>query len=133
MTLDFLRQHLSIDAQRRLLLFTMLLLWTSLTLERESAPMTADAGTSVFAEPPAYLHPPEVIGFDLSGLPAKPASDVEAALVASTRAVADVDARAHTHMSLAVYYKLRGQRSRAEAEKRKGDYWMRVAKYLDTM
>ena len=132
MTLDFLRQHLSLDAQRRLLLFTMLLLWTTLTLDRERAPMISDTGTSVFSEPPAYLHPPEAIGFDLSGVP--PASSgVEAALLASARDVPDVDARAHTHMSLAVYYKLRGQRSRAEAEKRKGDYWMRVAKYIDSM
>jgi len=115
-------------AQVRLLVLTGLLLGTTLIAEgeRASAP-AADSWTSVFAEPPAYLHPAAAIGFDVSGV-AVPAPDgVEAALLASVHA-ADSHTRAHAHMSLAVYYKLRGLSGLAAQEKRKGDYWLKVAR-----
>lgn len=126
MTLD-LSAHLSPDSQRRLLLFTALLLWTTLTFQAVSQPTLADANGTVFEHPPAYLHPPEVIGFNLSGLP--PAGDTTAdALRAAAATATNPAARAQTHLGLAVYYKQHGKRALAENEKRKGDYWARVAR-----
>jgi hypothetical protein len=110
-----------------------LLLWGTTVVARDHATgaLPGDSGGSVFAEPPAYLHPRAAIGFDLSGLRPPQPGGVEAALVASTRGVVDSDTRAHTHMSLAVYYKIHGETEKAAAEKRKGDYWVRVAKFVD--
>ena len=118
-------------AQLRLLLLTGLLLGTTIVAQSQRAGAGArDAWTSVFAEPPAYLHPRAALGFDVSGLPAAAPGGIEAALWASVRGVAGRDTRAHTHMSLAVYYKIHGQGTRAAAEKRKGDYWVRVARFM---
>ncbi len=122
------------EGQMRLLVLCVLLLGTTVVTQGESASYpVSEAATSVYEEPPAYLHPRTAIGFDLSGLPATPSSGVEAALLASAREAADVEARAHTHMSLAVYYKLNGQNGKAAAEKRKGDYWLRVARIMEEL
>jgi hypothetical protein len=118
-------------AQLRLLVLAGLLLGTTIVAQSERAGASArDAWTSVFAEPPAYLHPRTAFGFDLSGLPPAAPGGVEAALLESVRGVAGRYTRAHTHMSLAVYYKIHGQRGRAATEKRKGDYWVRVARFV---
>ena len=115
-------------AQARLLLLTALLLGATVVAESErSSQPQPDHWTSVFAEPPAYLHPAAAISFDVSGLRDSASDSVEAALVASFR-TADLQTRAHAHLSLAVYYKLRGMNGLAAEEKRKGDYWRRVAK-----
>lgn len=126
MTLD-LSAHLSPDSQRRLLLFTALLLWTSLTFQTVSQSAPAEANGTVFEHPPAYLHPTEVIGFNLSGLPPVGDSTADALRAAAASAI-DPSARAQTHLGLAVYYKQHGKRALAENEKRKGDYWARVAR-----
>ena len=120
------------QGQMRLLVLCVLLLGaTVVTRDEPASYAAAEALTSVYEEPPAYLHPRTAIGFDLSGLPASASSGVEAALLASARGAANVEARGHTHLSLAIYYKLRGQNSKAAAEKRKADYWLRVAKFVD--
>lgn len=116
---------------RLLVLCVLLLGATVLTQDEPASYTTFEAVTSVYEEPPAYLHPRTAIGFDLSGLPASGLSGVEAALLASARGAANVEARGHTHLSLAIYYKLHGQNGRAAAEKRKADYWLRVAKFVD--
>jgi len=117
-------------AQARLLLFTALLLGATVTIESERSGSPEPEGwSSVFVEPPAYLHPAEAIRFDISGLPAPAADSIEAALLDSLQP-GDLQARAHAHMTLAVYYKLRGKTSLAAEEKRKGDYWLRVAKVV---
>lgn len=117
--------------QVRLLVLTGLLLCATLVAQRARATTAAgDPWSSVFAEPPAYLHPRAALGFDVSGLPSAAPGGMEAALLASVRGVAGQYTRAHTHMSLAVYYKIHGQRGRAAAEKRKGDYWVRVARFV---
>jgi hypothetical protein len=132
MTPHFLTAPAVPEAQLRLLVLCVLLLGTTVvTQEQPAVPMPSDALTSVYLEPPAYLHPRTAIGFDLSGLPRPASSAVEAALLESVRDAVNVDARAHTHMSLAVYYKVHGQSSRAAAEKRKADYWLRVARIVD--
>jgi hypothetical protein len=119
-------------AHTRLLVLCVLLLGAMVVTQDDGAAAPfSDAVTSVYEQPPAYLHPPTAIGFDLSGLRSTAPGGVEAALVASAEGVMDLEARAHTHMSLAVYYKLNGQGSRAAAEKKKGDYWRRVAKFVD--
>ena len=122
------------EGQTRLLVLCVLLLGTTVVTQSEPASYAAsEAATSVYEEPPAYLHPRTAIGFDLSGLPTTASSGVVAALLASARGAADIEARAHTHMSLAVYYKLDGQDAKAAAEKRKGDYWLRVAKIVEEL
>ena len=127
MTLD-LSAHLSPDSQRRLLLFTALLLWASMTFQTVSQPAALpEANGTVFEHPPAYLHPTAVIGFDLSGLPAKGDTAADALRTAAD-SVIDPAARAQTHLGLAVYYKQHGKMALAEMEKRKGDYWARVAR-----
>lgn len=127
MTLD-LSAHLSADSQRRLLLFTALLLWASMTFQAASSPAPlSDVNATVFEHPPAYLHPTEVIGFDLSGLP-RSGDSAAAALRAAADSELDPAARAQTHLALAVYYKQHGKTGLAETEKRKGDYWARVAR-----
>jgi hypothetical protein len=121
-----------VQTQLRLLLLTTLLLCTTVVLETErggAGDLSRDTA-SVFTEPPAYLHPPAVIGFDLSGLSIPATNQTEAALLESTRSVKDALERAHTHLSLAVYYKMRGLARQAAVEKRKADYWRRVARYL---
>jgi hypothetical protein len=118
-------------AQVRLLVLTVLLLCTTVIGERARGTISApDSWISVFAEPPAYLHPRAALGFDVAGLPPAAPGGIEAALLASVRGVAGRETRAHTHMSLAVYYKIHGQVTRAAAEKRKGDYWVRVARFV---
>jgi hypothetical protein len=118
------------EARVRLLVLSVLLLGTTLVMQVEGARSTgSEAFASVFAQPPAYLHPRAAIGFDVSGVPRSAPSGIEAALLESVRMAADHGTRAHTHMSLAVYYKLSGQRTLAAMEKRKGDYWWRVAKF----
>lgn len=121
-----------VQAQLRLLLLTTLLFCTTVVLQSERASAASEARdtASVFTEPPAYLHPPAVIGFDLSGVADPATTHAEEALLASTRSVNDALTRAHTHLSLAVYYKMRGRLRQAEIEKRKADYWRRVARYL---
>lgn len=115
-------------AHARLLVLTVLLLCTTVLAETDRAGRpTAESWSSVFADPPAYLHPRAAIGFDVSGLPSAAPGGVEAALLASVHA-ADQHTRAHAHMSLAVYYKLRGLSGLAAQEKRKGDYWIKVAR-----
>jgi len=122
------------EGQMRLLVLCLLLLGTAVVTQSDPVSYAAsEAMTSVYEEPPAYLHPRTAIGFDLSGLPVSASSGVEAALLASARGAANVESRAHTHMSLAVYYKLRGQSGKAAAEKRKADYWLRVAKFVDEL
>lgn len=131
MTYDLFAKHLTPSAQARLLVLSVLLLWTTLTVQAElNRHGPIDNSVTVFDEPPAYLHPRTAIGFDLTGLPARQ-DGVEAALRASAHQLDGLEARAHTHMSLAVYYKLHGQMSRAVAEKKKGDYWLRVSRYSD--
>lgn len=120
--------HAAVAAQARLLLLTALLLGATVTAESERAGRPEpDTWSSVFAEPPAYLHPADAIRFDVSGLPVRAVDSIEAALFASFQPV-DLQTRAHAHMSLAVYYKMRGLIGLAAEEKRKGDYWLRVAK-----
>ena len=114
-------------APTRLLVLTSLLLCTTVLAESDRAGRPAEGWSSVFTEPPAYLHPPAAIGFDVSGLSSAAPAGVEAALLASVHP-GDLPMRAHAHMSLAVYYKLRGMTDLAAQEKRKGDYWRRVAK-----
>jgi hypothetical protein len=118
-------------AQLRLLLLTTLLLGTTLVLGSEQRGVPQADSLDVFSEPPAYLHPQTAIRFDTSGLQGQSAGQVEEALRASMRGAADASTRAHTHMSLAVYYKMQGLPTLAETEKRKGDYWQRVAKFLE--
>jgi hypothetical protein len=118
------------EAQRRLLVLSLLLWCATLVLQVDGARTAGtDGWASVFAEPPAYLHPRAAIGFDLSGVPRGVPRGVEASLFESVRMAVDAGTRAHTHMSLAVYYKLAGQGTLAAVEKRKGDYWWRVAKF----
>ena len=121
-----------VQTQLRLLLLTTLLLCTTVVMqnERDLSDLAAGDSASVFSEPPAYLHNPAAIGFDLSGVAVPATNRTEAALLASTRSVNDALDRAHAHLSLAVYYKMRGLSRQAEHEKRKADYWRRVARYL---
>jgi hypothetical protein len=134
MTPHFLMAPAVPEAQLRLLILCVLLLGaTVVTQDRPAVAAPSEAWATVYLEPPAYLHPRTAIGFDLSGLPHSASDGVEAALLASARTAGNADARAHTHMSLAVYYKLHGQDSRAAAEKRKGDYWVRVSKIVEEL
>jgi hypothetical protein len=112
--------------QVRLLVLTSLLLCTTLVLRAEGKPNGST--DSVFQEPPAYLHPREAIGFDVSGL--DPHNPTDAELLAATQQRLDVEARAHAHLALAVYYKTRGLTQQAVLEKRKGEYWRRIARYV---
>lgn len=130
LTLPRLSTRSTPDARVRLLVLSVLLWGATLIMQVEGARATgAEALASVFAQPPAYLHPRAAIGFDLSGVPHGPPSGVEAALLESVRMALDHGTRAHMHMSLAVYYKLSGQGTLAAMEKRKGDYWWRVARF----
>lgn len=115
------------QSQVRLLVLTSLLLCTTLVMPNKQPNGSAD---TVFQQPPAYLHPRDVLGFDVSGLSGR--DSTEAQLIAATQAQLDADARAHAHFALAVYYKSRGRTEQAEAEKRKGDYWRRIAKHVPT-
>ncbi len=118
------------EAQRRLLVLSLLLWCATLVMQVDGArARDTDGWASVFAEPPAYLHPRAAIGFDVSGVRSGAVSGIEVALLESVRIALDPGTRAHTHMSLAVYYKLSGQDTLAAVEKRKGDYWWRVAKF----
>jgi hypothetical protein len=112
--------------QVRLLVLTSLLLCTTLVLRTEGKPNGST--DSVFQEPPAYLHPRGAIGFNISGL--NPHNPTEAELLAATQQTLDAEARAHAHLALAVYYKNRGLTELAEQEKRKGEYWRRIARYV---
>lgn len=128
MLFDSFAASLTPTAQVRLLVLTALLLCTTVIAETDRAGRAqSDSWSSVFAQPPAYLHARAAIPFDVSGLSSDPPGRVEAALLASVH-MADLDTRAHAHMSLAVYYKVRGLPELAAREKRKGDYWRRVAK-----
>lgn len=114
------------QSQTRLLVLTSLLLCTTLVLRYDGkANVTSDI---VFQDPPAYLHPRAAIGFDVSGLNAR--NPTEAELIAETQRDLDPESRAHAHLALAVYYKTRGLTAKAEIEKRKGEYWRRIAKYV---
>ena len=126
MTLD-LSAHLSPDSQRRLLLFTALLLWASLSFQTASQPQPVETSGTVFEYPPAYLHPTNAIGFDRSGLPPAGDSAADALRLAANSAI-DPASRSQTHLGLAVYYTQNGKMALAETEKRKGDYWARVAR-----
>lgn len=118
------------EARVRLLVLSLLLWCATLVMQVDGARTAGtDGWASVFAEPPAYLHPRTAIGFDLSGVPRGAPRGIEASLFESVRMAVDAGTRAHTHMSLAVYYKLAGQSTLAAVEKRKGDYWWRVAKF----
>lgn len=121
-----------VASQLRLLLLTTLLLCATVVAETERAsqPLPDDA-SSVFAEPPAYLHPRDAIPFDLSGVDMSAPGGVEAALLASTREAEDASSRAYAHLSLAVYYKLRGRTAQAEHAKRRGDYWRKIARLAE--
>lgn len=114
-------------AQLRLLLLTSLLLCTTIVLGAERAATIRQDAATVFQAPPAYLHPAAVLRFDLSGLGAHAKNRTEAALIASARIADDVEDRAHTHLSLAVYYKMHGRTQQAVVERRKGEYWRRIA------
>jgi len=118
-----------VQTQLRLLVLTTLLLCTTVVLETERTPtVTPDA--SVFHQPPAYLHPRAALAFDLSGLKFPATNQTEAALIASAQSAQDVEARAHTHLSLAVYYTMRGLTQQAMSEKRKAEYWRRIAQHV---
>ena len=115
------------QSQMRLLVLTSLLLCTTLVLRTEGRPNGTTTDT-VFQDPPAYLHPRGAIGFDVSGL--NPHNPTEAELLAATQQNLDPEARAHAHLALAVYYKTRGLTQQAVLEKRKGEYWRRIARYV---
>lgn len=120
-------------SQLRLLLLASLLLCTSLILGSERAvEERADAAASaVFSAPPAYLHARDALAFDLSGLRAASTPE-ESTLVSAARVAADPAARAYTHLALAVYYKSRGLMDLAREERRKGEYWQRIAARVPT-
>jgi hypothetical protein len=117
-----------VQSQLRLLVLTTLLLCTALVMP--AGPQSNGSGDNVFEQPPAYLHPRSVLAFDLSGL--KGQDTTEAALIAATETNLDPGARAQAHLALAIYYKSRGLTQQAVAEKRKGDYWGRIAKHVPT-
>jgi hypothetical protein len=116
------------QTQIRLLVLSSLLLCTTVIREADRHTLVAD--TSVFSQPPAYLHAPAALGFDLSGLSAPARDRTEAALLESAQSALDVETRAHAHLSLANYYKMRGLTEQATIEKRKGEYWRRIAKHV---
>lgn len=121
--------RLRAEGHLRLLILSLLLWGTTLVMQGERAPVVVEGFSSVFEQPPAYLHPPAALAFDVSGVPVAAAGTIEAALFESVRSADDHGTRAHTHMSLAVYYKLSGQSTLAARAKRKGDYWWRVARF----
>jgi hypothetical protein len=114
-----------LQTQLRLLILTSLLLCATVLvgIERASTANAIDSSL-VFVEPPAYLHPPSVLGFDVSGIHS--AGRTEAELRWEVQSARDAEARAQAHLSLAVYYKMRGLGKEASAERRKAEYWRRL-------
>lgn len=118
-----------LQTQLRLLILTSLLLCTTVFVGIERAANANRPDSSmVFAEPPAYLHPPAALGFDISGIRA--GGRTEAELRWSVRSATDGEARAQAHLALAVYYKMRGLGKEARAERRKAEYWLRLGRYV---